>query len=57
MVRFKGDAAAAAKVYEGYKPLSAEDIADIVFFCTSLPAHVRINDLVLTSISQANSFY
>ena len=57
MVRFKGDSATAAKVYEGYKPLRAEDVADIVFFCTSLPAHVCINDLVLTSTSQANSFY
>jgi 3-hydroxy acid dehydrogenase/malonic semialdehyde reductase len=56
-VRFKGDAATAAKVYEGYQPLTAEDIADTVFYCAGLPAHVCINDLVLTSISQANSFY
>lgn len=57
MVRFKGDSAQAAKVYEGYQPLSAEDVADVTFYCTTLPAHVCINDLVLTSTAQANSFY
>ncbi|HUR12682.1 MAG TPA: SDR family NAD(P)-dependent oxidoreductase [Flavitalea sp.] len=57
LVRLKGDAAAAKKVYEGFQPLSAQDVADVVYYCTTLPAHVCINDLVLTSTSQANSFY
>jgi 3-hydroxy acid dehydrogenase / malonic semialdehyde reductase len=57
VVRFKGDQEQAAKVYEGYKPLSAEDVAEVCFYCSSLPAHVCINDLVLTSTAQANSFY
>lgn len=56
-VRFKGDTTMAASVYEGYKPLYEEDVAEITFFCTTLPEHVCINDLVVTSTAQANSFY
>jgi NADP-dependent 3-hydroxy acid dehydrogenase YdfG len=55
-VRFHGDKERAAKIYEGYKPLSAKDIADIIFYCASLPEHVCINDLVVTSVAQANSY-
>ncbi|MFT4154292.1 SDR family NAD(P)-dependent oxidoreductase [Parafilimonas sp.] len=57
MVRFKGDEQKAKAVYEGYEPLHAEDIASTVFYCATLPAHVCINDLVMTCLSQANSFY
>lgn len=57
VVRFKGNQNQAAAVYEGYQPLVAEDIAQVVSFCASLPPHVCINDLVMTSTSQANSFY
>lgn len=56
-VRFKGNEAAAGKMYEGYQPLTAADVADVVFYTTTLPAHVCINDLVLTCLAQANSFY
>lgn len=56
-VRFKGDTETAKKVYEGYTPLTAEDIADVVFYCAMLPAHVCINDLVVTCTQQANSLY
>ncbi|GAB3430305.1 SDR family NAD(P)-dependent oxidoreductase [Niabella aquatica] len=56
-VRFKGDADKAAKVYEGIQPLTAADVADIIYYCASLPTHVCINDLVVTCIQQANSFY
>jgi 3-hydroxy acid dehydrogenase/malonic semialdehyde reductase len=55
-VRFKGDEETAAKVYEGYQALAAEDIADICYYCATLPAHVCINDLVVTCTAQANSF-
>lgn len=55
LVRYKGDASKAAPVYTGYQPLSAEDIADITFFAATLPAHVCINDLVVTPTAQANS--
>lgn len=56
-VRFKGDKETAKKVYEGFTPLSAEDVADVIYYTTTLPAHVCINDLVLTATQQANSFY
>lgn len=56
-VRFKGNLAQAAAVYEGYEPLHAEDVAEAVFFCASLPKHVCVNDMVLTCLAQANSFY
>ena len=57
IVRFKGDEDTAAKVYDGFKPLSAEDVADVIYYTTSLPPHICINDLVLTATQQANSFY
>jgi 3-hydroxy acid dehydrogenase/malonic semialdehyde reductase len=56
-VRFKGNEDLAKKVYEGYTPLSAQDVADVVYYTTTLPSHVCINDLVLTCTAQANSFY
>lgn len=56
-VRFKGDEDQARKVYEGYDPLTAEDVADVVYYTTTLPAHVCINDLVMTCTAQANSLY
>ncbi len=57
MVRFKGDESQAKKVYEGYQPLTAADVAEVVYYTTTLPVHVCINDLVLTCTAQANSFY
>ena len=57
LVRFKGNEEAARKVYEGYQPLTAEDVADVVYYTASLPPHVCINDLVLTCTQQANSHY
>ena len=57
VVRFKGNEAAAEKMYEGYQPLSAADVADVVYYTATLPPHVCINDLVITCLAQANSFY
>lgn len=57
LVRFKGDEAKAATVYDGYKALQAADIADISYYAASLPQHVCINELVVTCTAQANSFY
>jgi 3-hydroxy acid dehydrogenase / malonic semialdehyde reductase len=57
LVRFKGDAETAAKVYEGIQPLTAGDVANVVYYCTTLPEHVCINDLVLTPTQQANGIY
>ncbi|HMH20678.1 MAG TPA: SDR family NAD(P)-dependent oxidoreductase, partial [Puia sp.] len=57
MVRFKGDEGLANKIYEGFTPLSAEDVADAIFYCATLPAHVCINDLTMTCTAQANAVY
>jgi 3-hydroxy acid dehydrogenase / malonic semialdehyde reductase len=57
LVRFKGDADTAKSVYQGFEPLHAEDVANVVYYCTTLPAHVCINDLVLTCTAQASSLY
>jgi 3-hydroxy acid dehydrogenase / malonic semialdehyde reductase len=56
-VRFKGDEGQAQKIYDGYTPLSAEDVADAIFYCASLPPHVCINDLVITCKAQADAIY
>jgi len=56
-VRFKGDEQKAGLVYEGYEALQANDVAGIVYYAATLPEHVCINDLVVTCLSQANSFY
>lgn len=57
VVRFKGDEERANAVYRGFEPLHAEDIADTVYYCATLPAHVCINDLTITCTNQANSSF
>jgi 3-hydroxy acid dehydrogenase / malonic semialdehyde reductase len=49
----KGDAAKAKDIYSGTQPLTAEDIAEIVYWVTSLPAHVNINNLEVMPVCQA----
>jgi NADP-dependent 3-hydroxy acid dehydrogenase YdfG len=56
IVRFKGAEETAQKMYAGYEPLQAGDVADIIYYIASLPLHVCINDLVVTCTQQANSF-
>lgn len=57
IVRFKGDEDQAKKMYTGFTPLSAEDVADTVHYCATLPPHVCINDLVITCTAQADAIY
>jgi NADP-dependent 3-hydroxy acid dehydrogenase YdfG len=57
LVRFKGEPAKAAAAYGGLVPLTGEDIAETIFYCASLPPHVCINDLVITCLQQAGSYY
>ncbi|WP_119078606.1 SDR family NAD(P)-dependent oxidoreductase [Chitinophaga alhagiae] len=57
LVRFKGDEGKAKDVYKGFTPLSGQDVADVVYYCCSLPPHVCINDLVITPTAQANAYY
>lgn len=54
-VRFKGDIERAKKVYDGFEPLVAQDIAEAIWFAVSRPAHVTINDLVIMPTAQANT--
>jgi len=53
LVRFKGDAAKAGKVYEGMTPLTAEDVAETLVWVTSRPPHVCIDELVIKPTDQA----
>jgi NADP-dependent 3-hydroxy acid dehydrogenase YdfG len=53
LVRFKGDQSAAAKPYEGINPLTADDIAEILVWVASRPAHVNIDDLLVKPVDQA----
>ncbi|TCJ13379.1 SDR family NAD(P)-dependent oxidoreductase [Flaviaesturariibacter flavus] len=57
LVRFKGDTDTAQKVYQGFQPLSARDVAEVIYYTTTLPPHVCVNDLVLTCTAQADAFY
>ncbi|WP_339073914.1 SDR family NAD(P)-dependent oxidoreductase [Teredinibacter turnerae] len=52
-VRFHGDESKAAAVYANAKALSAEDIADIVYWITSVPPHVNVNELEVMPVDQA----
>ena len=52
VVRFKGDGEKAAKVYEGTQPLTAEDIAEMIYWVASLPAHININRLEVMPVCQ-----
>ena len=52
-VRFHGDEKKAAAVYAGIKPLTADDIADIVIYATSAPEHVQICEVTVTPTNQA----
>jgi 3-hydroxy acid dehydrogenase / malonic semialdehyde reductase len=54
-VRFKGDRNRANRVYEGYHPLLAEDVADAVYYVAALPPHVNINDLLIMPFAQAGA--
>ena len=53
LVRFKGDSDRADKVYEGFTPLYAEDIADAILYVITRPPHVNINNMLIMPTSQA----
>ncbi len=54
-VRFKGDSERAKTVYQGYKALQPEDIADIIHFVVTRPYHVNIEDLIVYPTAQASA--
>ena len=55
LVRFKGDKLRADKVYEGFTPLFAEDVADAIVFAVTRPPHVNINDMLIMPTAQASA--
>lgn len=55
LVRFGGDEAAAARVYEGMQPLSAEDVAECIRWALSQPPHVNIDEIVVRPRDQATA--
>ena len=55
LVRFHGDGERAGKVYKGITPLTPEDVADVIVWAVSRPAHVNIARVLLTPVQQANS--
>ncbi len=54
-VRFHGDRDRAKHVYQGVKPLTPEDVADVIFFCTTRSPHVNINEVILMPVDQASA--
>lgn len=54
-VRFKGDSERAKKVYQGFQPLMPKDVAEIIHFVITRPAHVNIADMVVMCTDQASS--
>jgi NADP-dependent 3-hydroxy acid dehydrogenase YdfG len=57
IVRFKGDKDRADGVYKGFEPLHPDDIADSIYYVTTLPTHVNINDLLIMPTAQASATY
>lgn len=55
LVRFKGDAERAAKIYQGFTPLTPEDIADTIVYAVTAPAHVTIADITILASAQAGA--
>ena len=55
LVRFKGDAQKAKNIYTGFTPLTAGDVAEVIWFAASRPAHVNINDIVIMPTAQADT--
>jgi NADP-dependent 3-hydroxy acid dehydrogenase YdfG len=56
LVRFKGDAARAKKVYEGIHALTADDVAESILWVASRPAHVCIDEMVIKPTDQAQVY-
>ncbi len=54
-VRFHGDKQRADSVYAGFEPLTAGDVAEVIWFVASRPAHVNVNDILLMPTAQANA--
>jgi serine 3-dehydrogenase len=56
VVRFRGDEDRAKKVYDGFRPLSPDDVAEAIFWVTNLPDHVNVADLIMMPVAQRNIY-
>jgi serine 3-dehydrogenase len=56
VVRFGGNEERARGVYDGFRPLSGDDVADAVAYVISVPDHVNVLDLVLVPVAQRNVY-
>jgi 3-hydroxy acid dehydrogenase/malonic semialdehyde reductase len=54
-VRFKGDISKSKETYQGYTPLSAEDVAEVIYFAANRPKHVCLNDITIMPTAQASA--
>lgn len=55
IVRFKGDTEKAGQVYAGYQPLTAKDVAEVIFFAATRPAHVNLEEITILPTAQSDS--
>jgi NADP-dependent 3-hydroxy acid dehydrogenase YdfG len=55
IVRFKGDAEQAKAVYNGFEALKADDIAEVIVYAATRPAHVNLNDITIMPAAQASA--
>jgi NADP-dependent 3-hydroxy acid dehydrogenase YdfG len=55
VVRFAGDAQAAKKVYDGFTPLTADDVAEVIAFAATRPKHVNLDRIVMKPVAQATT--
>ena len=54
-VRFRGDTEKAKKVYQGFNPLTPDDIAEIVVFCATRPPHVNLSEVLVLATDQSSA--
>jgi len=54
LVRYKGDAEAAAAVYRGVTPVTPDEIADCVLFALTRPAHMNVDEIVIKALAQSS---
>jgi len=57
VIRFHGDEEKAKNVYNGFVPLTADDIADTILFAATRPANVNLNEIIITPVAQANGIF
>lgn len=53
VVRFRGDKAAADNVYKGIRPLTGDDIAEVVYFAAAVPEHIQVAEVLVMPTNQA----